>query len=56
MGVAAGAIKARGEIAAATTDMAKSAAQTVAAVTTGVAPDESQDDAEGSNRSRTRRR
>jgi hypothetical protein len=40
-GVAAGAIQATGEIVAATADMANTAAQTVAAVTTGVAPDAS---------------
>jgi hypothetical protein len=36
-GVAAGAVQAGGEIVAATADMAKSAARTVAALTTGVA-------------------
>jgi hypothetical protein len=38
-GVAAGAVQAGGEIVAATADMAKSAARTVAALTTGVAPE-----------------
>jgi hypothetical protein len=39
-GVAAGALQATGEIVAATADMANTAAQTVAAVTTGVAPED----------------
>jgi hypothetical protein len=42
--VVAGAIQAGGEIAAATADMANSAARTAVAVTTGVVPERSQDD------------
>ena len=50
--VVAGAIQAGGEIAAATADMAMSAARTAAAVTTGVIPEGSQEDKTGSKRER----
>jgi len=52
--VVAGAIQAGGEIAAATADMAMSAARTAAAVTTGGAPEGSQEDEAGSKRKRER--
>ncbi|HEY7385394.1 MAG TPA: hypothetical protein VH743_17175 [Beijerinckiaceae bacterium] len=51
--VAAGAVQAGGEIVAATADMAKSAARTVAALTTGVAPEAA--DASAKPRSRRKR-
>ena len=51
-GVAAGAVQAGGEIVAATADMAKSAARTVAALTTGVAPES----AETNTQQRSRRK
>jgi hypothetical protein len=53
--VVAGAIQAGGEIAAATADMAMSAARSAAAVTTGVAPERSEDDEPGAKRERERR-
>ena len=52
--VVAGAIQAGGDIAAATADMAMSAARTAAAVTTGVVPEESQEDEPGSKHERQR--
>jgi hypothetical protein len=48
--LAAGAIGAGGKIAAATVDMAKNAAGTLAAVTTGASPDPSSDDSEAGDR------
>ena len=50
--VVAGAIQAGGEIAAASADMAMTAARTAAAVTTGVVPEGSQEDESGSKRER----
>ena len=52
--VVAGAIQAGGDIAAATADMAMSAARTAAAVTTGVVPEELQEDEAGSKHERQR--
>src|SRR5215212_5190204 len=52
--VVGGAIQAGGEIAAASADMAMSAARTAAAVTTGVIPEGSQEDKTGSKRERER--
>ena len=49
-GVAAGAVQAGGEIVAATADMAKSAARTLAALTTGVAPENADASPQGRGR------